>query len=409
MRETPRAGRRARPRRARARAARDRAGDRARLHELVETGTIAELDELEREVRPELVGLGRLIGLGPKRMLEIAAALGVETADEFRAAALAGRLRDVRGHRAGHRAEGARPPAPRARGAAGAPRSLLPEARELVGSDRDGARRRDRRRPAPLGRRAEGARRRRRGRRARGRCSTRSSGCRRSSRSSSARSAARSALRSRACRSSSSSPSPARFGTELVRATGSRGVRRRARAAARTRPTRSALYAALGVPWCPPELREAPFARRAAARSSSSRTSAATCTATRRGRTARRRCSRWRSPRASSATSTSRSATTRRTSASCPGLDADALRRQAEEIAAANERARAVPDPARRRGRHPPRRLARPARRRARRARLGAAQPPRRPARGAAARSRARSPRRCAIRRCAASAIRPAG
>ena len=68
-----------------------------RLEELVETGHIAELDELEREIRPELVGLGRLIGLGPKRMLEVAAALGVQTADEFRAAALAGGLRDVRG------------------------------------------------------------------------------------------------------------------------------------------------------------------------------------------------------------------------------------------------------------------------------------------------------------------------
>jgi histidinol phosphatase-like PHP family hydrolase len=37
-----------------------------------------------------------------------------------------------------------------------------------------------------------------------------------------------------------------------------------------------------------------------------------------------------------SATSTSRSATTRRTCASCPGLDAEDLRRQAEEIAAVN-------------------------------------------------------------------------
>ena len=36
------------------------------------TGTIAELDELERVVRPELIGLGRYLGLGPKRILEIA-------------------------------------------------------------------------------------------------------------------------------------------------------------------------------------------------------------------------------------------------------------------------------------------------------------------------------------------------
>ena len=49
------------------------AGIASRLGELVETGTIAELDELEREVRPELVGLGRYLGVAPKRMLEIAA------------------------------------------------------------------------------------------------------------------------------------------------------------------------------------------------------------------------------------------------------------------------------------------------------------------------------------------------
>src|SRR6476659_7329228 len=50
-----------------------------RLEELVDTGRIAELDELEQEVRPELIGLGRLIGVGPKRMLEIAQALDVRT------------------------------------------------------------------------------------------------------------------------------------------------------------------------------------------------------------------------------------------------------------------------------------------------------------------------------------------
>jgi len=41
------------------------AGIEARLRELVETGSIAELDELEREVDPELVGLGRFLGLSP--------------------------------------------------------------------------------------------------------------------------------------------------------------------------------------------------------------------------------------------------------------------------------------------------------------------------------------------------------
>ena len=48
-------------------------------------------------MRPELVALGRHLGVGPKRMLEIAGALGVSTADEFRAAAREGRLRTVPG------------------------------------------------------------------------------------------------------------------------------------------------------------------------------------------------------------------------------------------------------------------------------------------------------------------------
>jgi DNA polymerase (family 10) len=68
-----------------------------RLSELVETGTIAELDDLEREVQPELVGLGRLLGVSSKRMLEIGRVLGVRTVDELRAAARAGRLQEVPG------------------------------------------------------------------------------------------------------------------------------------------------------------------------------------------------------------------------------------------------------------------------------------------------------------------------
>jgi DNA polymerase (family 10) len=70
-------------------------GIASRLRELVETGTIAELDELQREVRPELVGLGRLLGIAPKRMVEIASVLGLQTPDDFRSAARDGRLRTV--------------------------------------------------------------------------------------------------------------------------------------------------------------------------------------------------------------------------------------------------------------------------------------------------------------------------
>jgi DNA polymerase (family X) len=72
-------------------------GIEARLRELVETGEIAELAELERNLSPELVGLGRYLGLGTKRSLELAQALEVRTADEFREAVIAGRLRSVPG------------------------------------------------------------------------------------------------------------------------------------------------------------------------------------------------------------------------------------------------------------------------------------------------------------------------
>src|SRR5262249_8940945 len=107
-----------------------------RLEELVDTGRIAELDELEQEVRPELIGLGRLIGIGPKRMLEIAQALDGRTADEFRAAAAEGQLRGVR--RLGGPTEReplarlSRPPEAQPRQAL-----VLPQARELLSAIAD--------------------------------------------------------------------------------------------------------------------------------------------------------------------------------------------------------------------------------------------------------------------------------
>jgi DNA polymerase (family 10) len=69
----------------------------ARLRELVETGEIAELAELERELAPDLVGLGRYLGLSAKRSVQLARVLGIRTAEELREAAAAGRLRDVPG------------------------------------------------------------------------------------------------------------------------------------------------------------------------------------------------------------------------------------------------------------------------------------------------------------------------
>ena len=72
-------------------------GIETRLRELVETGAIEELDELERDLAPALVGLGRYLGLSAKRSVEIARALGVRTPGELREAAAAGRLQTVPG------------------------------------------------------------------------------------------------------------------------------------------------------------------------------------------------------------------------------------------------------------------------------------------------------------------------
>ena len=72
-------------------------GIEARLVELVETGEIEELRELERTVSPQLAAFGRLIGIGAQRAVEIGKTLGIRTVDEFRAAAAEGRLREVPG------------------------------------------------------------------------------------------------------------------------------------------------------------------------------------------------------------------------------------------------------------------------------------------------------------------------
>ena len=72
-------------------------GLEARLRELVEAGEIAHARELEAEVEPELVGLGRFLGLSPKRAVEVGRALGARTAAELREAVETGRLQDVPG------------------------------------------------------------------------------------------------------------------------------------------------------------------------------------------------------------------------------------------------------------------------------------------------------------------------
>jgi DNA polymerase (family X) len=72
-------------------------GIERRLEELVATGEIAELEELEQQVSPDLVGLGLYLGIGARRAVQIAETLGIRTAAELREAAAAGRLREVPG------------------------------------------------------------------------------------------------------------------------------------------------------------------------------------------------------------------------------------------------------------------------------------------------------------------------
>jgi DNA polymerase (family 10) len=231
-------------------------GIEARLRELVETGTIAELAELEREVAPDLVGLGRYLGLGAKRSVEVARALGVRTADELREAVAAGRLQAVPG--VGPKTE-ARLVEALAREAAPQPRQglLLNRAWELVGgvaAALDGA-------PAGDVRRWRDS------------CERLGVVCAAPDPDPAVarfvelpQIVALVERRERAAVGVTVEgvpvevvvAEPERFGTDLVRATGSpeyvAGLEPLPEAA-----DEEAVYRALGLPWCPPELREAPF------------------------------------------------------------------------------------------------------------------------------------------------------
>ena len=72
-------------------------GIEEKLRELVETGEIAELRELEAQLAPELVALGRVVGLGANRMLALGRELDVSTVAELRSALDEGRVRTVPG------------------------------------------------------------------------------------------------------------------------------------------------------------------------------------------------------------------------------------------------------------------------------------------------------------------------
>ncbi len=231
-------------------------GIETRLRELVETGQIAELAELERELAPDLVGLGRYLGLGAKRSVELARTLGIRTADELREAAAAGRLRTVPG--IGPKTEAqlvealAREAEPRPRRGL-----LLDRAWELVGGV-----------AAALGGEAAGD-----VRRWRDSCEVLVVVCAAPDpRSVLARFAALPQVVTVVEQSERRAvgvtvegvpielvaADSERFGTALVRATGSPAYVA-ALEPLPDAPDEEAVYRALDLPWCPPELREEPF------------------------------------------------------------------------------------------------------------------------------------------------------
>jgi DNA polymerase (family 10) len=231
-------------------------GIEARLRELVETGDIAELAELEREVAPDLVGLGRYLGLGAKRSVEIARTLGIRTADELREAAAGGRLATVPG--IGPKTE-ARLLEALEREGEPRPRQglLLGRARDLVGGI-----------AAALDGEAAGD-----VRRWRDSCEHLAVVCAARDPSSTVERFAALpqivALVEQDERRALGvtvegvpvellAPEPQRFGTALVRATGSPAYIA-ALEPLPDAPDEEAVYRALEVPWCPPELREEPF------------------------------------------------------------------------------------------------------------------------------------------------------
>jgi DNA polymerase (family 10) len=308
-------------------------GIELRLRELVETGSLHELEELEERIAPELVGLGRLLGLGPKRMSEIGRVLDVRTVEGFRQAVAAGLLSGVPGIGpkteakivAGLRQE--RPPRPRRGMTLNRARALVEAVAEPLGGEPAGDSRRWRdasfdfavvcaaKDPAEILERFE-------------------------------RLPLIVAVVEREERGAVGVTvegvpvqlvvaSPERFGTELVHATGSPEYVA-ALEPLPDAPDEEGVYRALGIPYCPPELRERPFRGKpprlvevADIRGDlhvHSNWSDGKATILEMAEAARDRgyeylaiCDHTRNVRV------------------VPGLDADDLRRQAEEIAAANE------------------------------------------------------------------------
>lgn len=69
----------------------------AKIETIVRTGTLPQLEKLEKEVPPGLTSLLELPGMGPKRVSTLYFKLGVKDLASLRAAAEAGKVRELRG------------------------------------------------------------------------------------------------------------------------------------------------------------------------------------------------------------------------------------------------------------------------------------------------------------------------
>jgi len=68
-----------------------------RIHEILESGTCEMLEDLRQRLPPQLTDLLHVKGLGPKKVKVLYERLGIETLADLKAAAEAGRIRDLEG------------------------------------------------------------------------------------------------------------------------------------------------------------------------------------------------------------------------------------------------------------------------------------------------------------------------
>ncbi len=68
-----------------------------KIDEIVRTGSLAQLKELEGQFPPALIELMKLEGLGPKRIAILHQKLGITSPEELKEAALSGRIKELKG------------------------------------------------------------------------------------------------------------------------------------------------------------------------------------------------------------------------------------------------------------------------------------------------------------------------